>query len=177
MRLIALDLFLAFIFIAPALADYKPPATQRRQRAQSNVVRGCEGSNAKISIVAPNEAIGSTASSNPTFLVDISQLPPTPLIVSITQPKVVEPFYYSEIVLKKAGRLAIFTNGNLKTGEYTLKIGYFCQRNPDRDPIYARINFQKIDLTSQQEFRLKQSTSPQQLLFDWGLYFGAVAFE
>jgi hypothetical protein len=172
-----LSLIFLSIFNAPALADYKPPVERRRQRTESHIVRGCENNSAKITIVAPTDEIGSTASSNPTFLVDISQLPPTPLIVSIIQPKIVEPFYYREIVPKKAGRLAIVTNGNLKTGEYILNVGYFCQRNPDRDPIYARIYFKKADLSSQRKLQLEQSASPQQLLFDWGLYFDAVAFE
>jgi hypothetical protein len=96
-----------------------------------------------FSLIAPEEDIGLTSRSNPTFFVELSDLPPTPLIVSITQSKVIEPLYYQEFIPKKAGRLEIETKSNLSEGEYILTIGYFCQRDPDQDPIYLRVVFEK----------------------------------
>lgn len=172
---------LTIVFATPITAQsYKSPNNSNRRgnsNNQSQIVRGCRGEQAEITLIAPEEGISSTSSSNPTFLIDLERLPPTPLIVSITQPKVIETFYYKEFVPKKAGRLAIETEGNLLDGEYILTIGYFCQRNPDRDAIYLRVIFHKKALSPEQELELSQSTNPKQLLSDWGFYFDAAAWQ
>lgn len=101
------------------------------------------------------------------------------MIVSITRSNKGGTVYYREFIPTKAGRLAIETNGNLSKGEYILTIGYFCQRNPDRGPIYLRVAFEKVDLTAQQQKLLSSSPDRdrQKLFQQWGLDYDVLELD
>jgi Domain of Unknown Function (DUF928) len=162
---------------APATAQYTPPVNSKRKSNQSQATRGCEGNLAQLEIIAPEDenSLGYTASNNPTFIVYLTQLPPSPLIVTISQPDVIEPVFEQAIIPTQTGNLAITTNANLTEGKYFLTVGYFCAG--DRSPIYARILFKKIPLTSEQEFLLDRETDRSQLLESWGYSYDAIAYR
>jgi hypothetical protein len=58
-----------------------------------------------------------------------------------------------------------------------LTIGYFCQRDPDRPPVYLRVAFEKIDLTRQQQNVLSNSRDRQELLRGWGFNCDALVLQ
>ncbi|NJO93634.1 MAG: DUF928 domain-containing protein [Hydrococcus sp. RM1_1_31] len=137
---------------------------QQRRRASSS--RGCEGEEkAQLTIIAPEE-IALTASTHPTFWINLSEVPSHTVRVSISHPKESEPIYEKDLTIEKAGfqRIDIPTSRpKLRSGEtYILTVGILC--NPLRlsESVYARVVFKKVDLTAQTKQKLVLATNDTQ---------------
>lgn len=166
------------------IIKYEPPDDRQvNRRTRGAGSRGCQNQiNSEIIVLAPDNHIGTTIASHPTFFINLSETPNVPLRFSLVEIGVPAPLVRKTFNLKQSGTIGVTLPSDLpelKTGkEYRLTVGLICEFNePNKDRL-VQILFKRVEVTPSLKTQLSTTTSRQeraQILALNGVWYDAIA--
>ena len=162
LSLITVGLFWSLTNTAPSLAqlNYSEKKTKNQQQTSSAATRGCRGNLPKLQLLAPADQI-SVIGSEKTFLLNISELSPYPLKLSVLEPYVPQALWEMELIPKEAGLLKVVLPRTINfkpEHDYIFTATIPCDPDVPGRNIYVRALFQKSYL-QYEEKRPKEKVS------------------
>lgn len=161
LQLIKLSLPLALIntSVIASTLKYQPSSKQpQQQQTISSVSRGCRRNLPKIQLLAPSDHIA-TIGQEQTLLLNLSEVPPFPIKLSVVQPYVVESVWQDQVKVEKSGLLPISLPGQINlepNKDYIFTAVIPCDLNSPSSSSYVRILFQKSSFGQKEQEPLKQ---------------------
>ena len=131
-----------------AQLNYSEKKNSNQQQTSSGATRGCRKTLPKLQLLAPSDEIAQIGEEQ-TFLLNLSELSPYPLKISILEPYVPESLWSTQLRPTKSGLLKVSLpkTVNLKPHqEYIFTATIPCDPNSPSSSIYVRALFQKNPL-------------------------------
>lgn len=144
--------------MAETLTYQPPPRKEQQQQAISSASRGCRRKLPKMQLLAPLDHIAMMGEEK-TFLLNLSELPPFPLQLSVLEPYVPESVWEDQVKVKKSGFLPISLPDNINLDpnkDYIFTVVIPCDEDSPSHSSYVRVLFQKSSNQYQKEEPLKQ---------------------
>ena len=172
--IITVGLFWSLTNTAQSLAqlNYSEKKTKNQQQTSSGATRGCRGNLPQLQLLAPPDKIA-VMGSEKTFLLNLSELSPYPLKISILEPYVPESLWTTELRPKQPGLIKVSLPKTIAlkpNQDYIFTATIPCNPEIPGSSIYVRALFQKSSLQYQDVPPVKQIS----LLLDQGIWYDAL---
>ena len=118
-----------------------------QQQTQSGSIRGCRLDLPNLQVLAPRNRIATIGEAQ-TFLLKVSEIPPYPIKVSITQPYVSDTVWLDELIVNQAGIITVTIPDNITLKpdtDYIFTASIPCGENQLSGSKFVRIFFQYAD--------------------------------
>lgn len=118
-----------------------------QQQTQSGSIRGCRLNLPNLQVLAPPNRIATIGEAQ-TFLLKVSEIPPYPIKVSITQPYVSDTVWLDELIVNQAGIITVTIPDNITLKpdtDYIFTASIPCGENQLSGSKFVRIFFQYAD--------------------------------
>jgi hypothetical protein len=138
--------------------NYVEKKSKNQQETSSASMRGCRHNLPKLQVLAPGDHIALMGKKQ-TFLLNLSEIPPLPLKISILEPYVAEALWEQELKVEADGifHISLPKTINLQPDkDYIFTATIPCEPEKPSTSSYVRVLFQKSSFQYQEQTPVKQ---------------------
>lgn len=128
-------------------STYQPKTRLPQQRTESSSIRGCRQNLPQIQVLAPQDRVA-TMGKMQTFLLKISEIPSSPLKVSVNQSYVANTVWLDELIITQSGIITVTIPDEIELKsnlDYIFTASIPCEDHHLAGTKFVRIFFQYAD--------------------------------
>ena len=155
-----------------AQVNYSEKKTKNQQQTSSAAMRGCRRNLPKLQLLAPADQIA-VMGDEQTFLLNLSELPPYPLKLSILEPYVPSALWRKQLKVEKPGVLKISLPQTINLDpdkDYIFTATIPCDPDYPGSSSYVRVLFQKSSF----QYEEKEPVEKVSRLLAAGIWYDAL---